>query len=79
MKIDFENGLPVWVWGILFVLVVLPFSFRRAPEQTQSSQTITTATAESLTVLATPTATFVPAVTDPVSAEIAPAPRPAEE
>ena len=28
MNFDFENGLPVWVWGILFLLVVIPFSFR---------------------------------------------------
>ncbi|MEM8861156.1 MAG: hypothetical protein AAGD96_22760 [Chloroflexota bacterium] len=28
MKFDFEKGLPVWVWGILFLLVVIPFSFR---------------------------------------------------
>ena len=28
MKFDFDQGLPVWVWGILFLVVVLPFSFR---------------------------------------------------
>lgn len=38
MKFDLENGLPVWVWGILFVLLVLPFSFRTRPDNPISNQ-----------------------------------------
>ena len=33
MNFDFENGLPVWVWGILFLLVVIPFSFRPGSDE----------------------------------------------
>lgn len=83
MKIDFENELPVWVWGILFVLVVLPFSFRRSPEQSLPVQTAATLTvtveAEPAPLIAVPTATVDPAATESIIIEIAPAPRPADE
>ncbi|MFK7805756.1 MAG: hypothetical protein AB8G95_29265 [Anaerolineae bacterium] len=33
MKFNLDNGVPVWVWGILFVILFLAFSFRsQAPE-----------------------------------------------
>ena len=75
MKIDLDNGLPVWVWGILFLLIVLPFSFRRAPDRT-----ITPQPAVTLTVVSEPQFESVPTATpDPADIEIAPAPKPAGE
>ena len=83
MKIDLEKGLPVWVWGILFLLVVLPFSFRRAPNQElplgESVTSTISAPADFNTAPIIPTPTIAPAVTESNLIEIAPAPRPAGE
>lgn len=37
MKLNLENGLPVWVWAIVFVLLVLLFSFRGVEHAPQES------------------------------------------
>ncbi|MEM9776383.1 MAG: hypothetical protein AAF902_17535 [Chloroflexota bacterium] len=65
MKFDFDQGLPVWVWGILFFLVVLPFSFRSGqPNQTfgpvdlQESEAVPTIQSAQVE----PTAVIAPAV-----------------
>ena len=75
MKFDFENGLPVWVWGILFFLLVIPFSFRPGadeganlgPNVTQNGILQTGDPAELL-----PTLAPLPDATVPVIIEIVP-------
>lgn len=76
MKFDFENGLPVWVWGIAFLLVVLPFSFRPNSDSAQLAPNLTGES--SLTTDPVPTAEPTPPpdpeATLPIIIEIAPAP-----
>ncbi len=75
MNFDFENGLPVWVWGLAFLLVVLPFSFR---PNADSSQLGPNSAQNSLTTDSVPTlipTPFVPEATvKPVQIEVAPLP-----
>lgn len=76
MKFDLENGLPVWVWGIAFLIVVLPFFFRPSansgqfgPSLVNEDGAITESRPASL-----PTPTIPPESTVPVIIEIAPEP-----
>lgn len=88
MKFDFDQGLPVWVWGILFLLVVIPFSFRTnqpnpplGPVNVQEAQALPTVQPAQIepTVVAAPAVETVdpyagPAFNESEAVEVLPAP-----
>ena len=75
MNFDFENGLPVWVWGIAFLLLVLPFSFRPNSDSAQFGPNAQGENGSIIDPLPTAQPTPLPPdATVPIIIEIAPPP-----
>ncbi len=75
MKFNFENGLPVWVWGIAFLLLVLPFSFRPNSDSAQFGPNVEGENSMIIDQLPTAEPTPpLPAATEAIIIEIAPPP-----